>query len=541
MTRSLEGKLTLGSQRSVLAVARNGASAFRLLEVVKLFDDDDRLNLRMTVGPDSGYGYGYGVEQLLTSQRVRLLPWDSATAMPFDLVISGSANTCLSEVDGPVVLFPHGAGHHKRPPAASTGGRVHELTEEQLLYNGSVIAAKHLLPGRDSMIRLKRDCEPASRRAVIAGDPIAQQIREHIPLRETYRAALGVTGGQKLIVVTSTWGPNSFAARSLGMLKQLVAELPFDEYRVVATFHHNVTIRDGHRELERILKSAIDSGLILLPPTLSWQAALIAADGVLGDQGSATFYAADIAPVAVAVNANSDCPPDSPMTALIDALPHIETDQPLLPQVEALVAKPRSDDIATIIDASVKRDIDSAAEFRSTMYRLMDLDEPDVPAFLPLAVPRPESVEVTAFVVSTMVVEDHDGLTVELTRYPAATARMAEGRHLVVRTDDPDPRRAQTAAALVAANPEPDLTDLLDRFPGCRVAAKPLPSGEVSLLVQDGSEYTVATTPAADGDTAALVASTYLSLARARRLDSSVLVRSGARRILMDFGVSARG
>ena len=534
MTRSPEGKVTLGSQRSILAVARNGASAFRLLEVVKLFDNDERLNLRMTIGPDSRYGYG--VEQLLTSQRIRLLPWDSATDTTFDLVLSGSANTCLSQVRGPVVLFPHGAGHHKRPPAASRGEQVFELTNDQLLHNGSVIAAKHLLPGRDSMTRLMRDCEPAADRAVIAGDPIAQQIRDHVALRDTYRASLGLSLGQKLVVVSSTWGPNSFAAQSLGLLKRLVAELPMDEYRIAATFHHNVTVRDGHRELERILKSTIDSGLILLPPTISWQAAVIAADCVLGDQGSTTFYAADVTPVAITTHSPIDCPADSPMTALINAVPRIEDDQPLLPQVDALVTKSRSDDITAIIDESIERQIDSAAVFRSTMYQLMDLAEPTVPAFLPLEIPRPEPIEVTAFVVSATVVDVDDGPTVALTRYPAAIAPMQEGRHLVVRTDDPDPRRAQTATALVAVNPEPDLVDLLDRFPGCRVAAKPLPSGEVAVLADDGTGFTVTTDPAADSDIAALVASGYLALTRANHpLDAPVPVTSGSRRVIMNF------
>lgn len=534
MTAGPEGKVTLGFQRSILAVARNGASAFRLLEVVKLFNGDDRLNLRMTVGPDSRYGYG--VEQLLTSARIRLLPWDSAKESTFDLVLSGSANACLSELRGPVVLFPHGAGHHKRSPAVSSGDRVFELTGEQLLYNGSVIASKHLLPGRDSMMRLRRDCGPAAAHAIIAGDPIAQQLREHVPLRGTYRADLGLLAGQRLVVVSSTWGPQSFAGQSLDLLKRLIAELPVDEYRIAATFHHNVTIRDGHRELERILSAALDSGLILLPPAMSWQPAVIAADCVIGDHGSTTFYAADVVPVAIATSGPNDCPADSPMTALIDTVRHLDENQPIRPQIDALVAESRSEAVTAIIDSSIERDVDASTVFRSAMYELMHLEEPSAPAFLPMERPRLDRFQATAFLVDSAVSEDGGVAAVTLARYPAALAPMREGRHLVVRTDDPDPRRAQSATALVAVNEELRLAELLARFPGCLIAVKPLMSGQVALRVHDGTEFTVSTNTPSSTDVAALAASAYVALTRANTLLSvQATVTCGTKTIAMSF------
>lgn len=534
MTASLEGKITLSSKRSVLAVVRNGASAFRTLEVIKLFNDDERLNVRMTVGPRSRYGYG--VEQLLTSERIRLLPWDVAKVSAFDLILSGSANVCLSELQGPVVLFPHGAGHHKRPPMVSSGDRVFELTADQLLHNGSTIASKHLLPGRDSMNRLRRDCAPAADRALIAGDPIAQQLHEHVPLRDAYRADLGLRPGQRLVVVSSTWGPRSLAGQSLGLLKRLVTELPADEYRVAASFHHNVTIHDGHRELERILRAAIDSGLILIPPKMGWQSAVIAADCVIGDHGSTTFYAADIAPVAIAAYAPDECPDDSPMTALINAVPHIDENRPIRPQVEALICQPRPEAVTTIIDSSIDRQADAAAIFRSTMYDLMGLDDPGGPDFLPLVKSRPDRTEVTAYLVHPTVTDDRENTIVALARYPAAIAPMRDGRHLVVRTDDPDPRRAQSATALVAVNTEPDLNGLLARFPGCRVAAKPLTPDHIALHVHDGTEFTVSIDPPPGPDAAAFAASAYIALAEVHgQLNTDVTVECGGRAFAMSF------
>lgn len=539
MSANPQGRATLRAQRTVLAVARNGASAFRLLELAKLLDDDDRINLRVTVGPNSRYGHG--VEQLLTSKRIRLLPWDFAKASTFDLILSGSANACLGELRGPVLLFPHGAGHHKRPPAGDDGERVFELTAQQLLHNGSVIASKHLLPGRDSMERLRRDCAAAAERAVVAGDPIAQQLRRHTPLRESYRADFDLRPGQRLVVASSTWGPHSLAGQSLDLLKRMVAELPADEYRVAATFHHNVTIHDGRRELERILKSAVDSGLILLPPDMSWQSAVIAADCVIGDHGSTTFYAADVTPVAVVVDEPGESPADSPMTTLINSVAHLDEEQPIQPQIEALITGPQSPAVAAVVDASIERHVDAAAVFRSAMYDLMGLPEPAGSAFLPLEKPRPSRVEITAFLVHPTVVDDDGAFAVTLTRHPAASAPMREGRHLVVRTDDPDPRRAQSAAVLVAVDAGTGLAELLQRFPGCRVAAKPLPSGEVALSVRGGDEFVVDADLDSGADVAALTASAYVALVQAGSSPGAeVTVHCAGRTVELSFSRSSQ-
>ncbi|ADD45261.1 hypothetical protein [Stackebrandtia nassauensis] len=510
MTGGLDGKVTLASQRQVLAVTRNRASVFRLLEILKLFDDDDRVTIRTTIGPDSRYDHG--VDQLLVSQRIRPLPWHRATQSTFDLAVSGTTHASLRELKAPVVVFPHGAGHHKRPPAVTSGGEVFELMPQQLLHNGSVIPSRILLPGPDSLRRLRLGCGAAVPHAVIAGDPIAQQLRAHRPLRDSYRAAFGLRPGQRLVLVASSWGPGSLAGQSLELIKRLVAELPVDEYRIAAAFHHNVTIHDGQRDLERRLRAALDSGLILIPPTAAWQPAVIAADVVIGDGGSISFYAADGTPVAIAAHDPSEYPDDGPVAALVDAVPHLDPKAPLPPQVERLVAEGRPAAVEAILDSSIDRRIDAAGAFRTVMYELMDLPEPAVPAFLPLAKPELKWDNVTAFVVHSAV--DPGNRTVTLTRYPAATATVRAGRHLVVRTDDADPRRPQTAAALVAVNPEPSPAELLRRFPGCRVVARPSAEGRCVLRDRDGTEYlaVVSGSPIA---TVELAASTYYVIVQA--------------------------
>src|SRR5690606_32621784 len=125
-----------------------------------------------------------------------------------------------------------------------------------------------------------------------------------------------------------------------------------------------------------------------------WQAAVLAADCVIGDHGSVTFYSADFVPVAVAAHSPHEYLADGPLAAFADLVPHIDVDRPVLPQVEDLLAQPRSPALRSVIDSSIERDIDAAAVFRSTMYELMRLDEPTSPSFSPLPLPKPRLGEV---------------------------------------------------------------------------------------------------------------------------------------------------
>lgn len=534
MTAVPTGKTTLRAQRRILAVTRNRASVFRMLEVLRLFDDDDRVTIRTTIGPDSRYDHG--VDQLLAAERIRPLPWESAIASTFDLAISATTHTSLRHLNAPVVVFPHGAGHHKRPPAAASGAEVFELTPQQLMHNGSVIPDRILLPGQDSLRRLRSACPQAVPNAVITGDPIAQQIHRHRSLRDTYRAAFGLRPGQRLLLVASSWGPGSLAAQHLDLVKRLVAELPVDEYRVAAAFHHNVTIHDGQRELERRLRSALDSGLILLPPTESWQAAVIASHAVIGDGGSISFYSAGLRPVAVTAHDPSEHPADGPVAALVAALPHLDVDAPLPPQIERLLAGDRPESVASVIGSSIDGRVDTAAEYRSIMYSAMNLPEPDTEAFLPVEPPRRRGSAVTAFATHTAVRDTGDGPLVRLTRYPAATAAMTKGRHLVARIDDTDPRRRQSAAVLITDDPQADLAAASRRLPACRVLAKPLDGNDCALFVRGSGEFRVGVDGSSGAEAAELAASAYYGLLYERRARPATLtVRCGGRTISVRF------
>lgn len=501
---------TFTSQRTVLAIARNIASATRVLEVISLLSNDDRLEVQTTVIPGSEFGDGVG--KLLDDVGLRRLPWKRAIRSSFDLAVSGSANGELHRIQAPLMLFSHGAGFHRLLPASVPGTGLSDLAAARIVHNDKVLPARIMLPGQDSLHRLRDDCPQAEPRARIGGDPALQQLRLHAPLRGTYRSALGLRPGQRLVVVSSTWGTGSLAGQSFELVNRLCAELPLDEYRVALVLHPNIEAYHGLHGVERRLRKAIDSGLVRIPSQSGWQAAVLAADCVIGDHGSVTFYSADFVPVAVAAHSPHEYLADGPLAAFADLVPHVDVNRPMLPQVENLLEQPRSQALRSVIDSSIERDIDAAGVFRTTMYELMRLDEPASPSFTPLPLPKPRLGNVKSALVHTKIDSSSDLPSVTVTRHPAATAETREGHHLVVRADEPNPRVRQSAAVLIVDGLDPDLANVLRAHPGCRLAARRLSAHACEIQHADGSTVTAATDEGVRCDPAWLAASVCYAL-----------------------------
>ncbi|WP_324617248.1 hypothetical protein [Streptomyces bicolor] len=133
---------------------------------------------------------------------------------------------------------------------------------------------------------------------MLAGDPCWDRMLAARPYRERYRRALGVGRGQRLIVLNSTWNPESLFGDGGGddvlpsLLPRLTSEFPADEYRLAAVLHPNIWLGHGPGQLRAWLDRARRAGLALIDPLDGWRQALIASDAVIGDHGSVTYYAA---------------------------------------------------------------------------------------------------------------------------------------------------------------------------------------------------------------------------------------------------------
>ncbi|PZG40964.1 hypothetical protein C1I98_22255 [Spongiactinospora gelatinilytica] len=354
----------------------------------------------------------------------------------------------------------------------------------------------------DQLTRLARDCPQALPRAVITGDPCFDRIAANAVRRDRHRRALGV-GDRKLVFVSSTWGRHALLASGGGLVTRLLAELPLDEYAVALAAHPNVWYGHGGLQLRLWLADAREAGLILIPPHAGWQGALIAADAVVGDHGSVTFYGAALGrPVLLASSGAEleELDPSSPTAELCRMLPRLDRYQGLLPQLEALM----SGHVPAAYDSVTVRSVGHGGgdRLRRLAYDLMDFPPPGpaVPV-TPLPEPAAEQVRPGALLVTAAV---EPGGVIALRRYPAAPPRdpAADGpldAHLVTWADELDRRLLESAAIIMREGDAPGWADeVLRRHPGCFMTAAITGERTATLTLRHGERLTVTGSPGLD-------------------------------------------
>lgn len=168
------------------------------------------------------------------------------------------------------------------------------------------------LSHEEQLERLRRSCPQALPLARVVGDPCFDRLQASLTERDRYRRLLGATGGRRLVVVSSTWSEHSLLGRCPDLPLRLVRELPVDEYAVAVVLHPNIWSRHNPQDL---LREAVAAGLLVVPPQNGWQAALVAADWVVGDHGSVSLYGAALDRVTLlAATGEAELAPDSPAT-----------------------------------------------------------------------------------------------------------------------------------------------------------------------------------------------------------------------------------
>ena len=410
---------TRGGCRRVLFVVHNVTSATRLLDVLPLFHDDFRVQLLATCTGSSPFQAG--VAELLADTGVPVLPWEQAVHTPVDLAISASYGGQLHRVQGRLAVLSHGAGYNKRLATPDTGHRtpdtghsgsapkpdeapVFGLSGEWLLHDGRPFADATVLSHPEQLARLRRHCPQAADTAVLAGDPCFDRLLAARERREQFRRAFGVAPGQRLVLLNSTWNPDSLFGDAgddvlPALLPRLTSELPLDDYRFAAVLHPNIWYGHGPGQVRAWLHSARRAGLVLADPLDGWRQALLAADLVLGDQGSVTYYGAALGlPVLLGAGSPDGLDPDSPVGRFVRTAPRLRQHEPLEPQFEAALravspaAGPAEGTPAQVTSAPGR----SAALLRRLFYGLLGLPEPAGRARLEaLSLPEPERTQRT--------------------------------------------------------------------------------------------------------------------------------------------------
>ncbi|WP_211362835.1 hypothetical protein [Streptomyces phaeoluteigriseus] len=391
--------LTLRDCKRVLVVAHTVTFAQRLREVFGLLEADLRVQLVFTTPP---HAFGAGVGRYLQEMGITTVPWEEALEAEFDLALAAGSRG-VHQLRSPVVRVSHGAGHIKPltdtgslPPGAERPPGM--MSRRHLLHQGRVVPAAIVYAHERDLAELARTCPEALPVAHVLGDPCVDRITAGMPRRADHRRALGIDGGQRLVVVTSTWGPSSTFGRLDSLLPQLLGQLPVDRYRIALLLHPNVYAGHGTWQVRSWLAGCRDRGIAVVPPEADWQTLLIAADWIIGDHGSLTAYGT-LTDAALLLTAapGREVAAHSPAALLTGIAPVVSPGHPLAEQLEytARMRRPgQYDQVAASLSSAPGQ---FHQRMRSVLYGLLGLGEPARP---PVVAPPPTPLPLTRWEIS---------------------------------------------------------------------------------------------------------------------------------------------
>lgn len=506
----------------LVAVARTVTSTVRVVDVLRpVLRDDSRVDVVFAYDPTSAFNDG--VHDLLRSIGARVMPWDQLPQANPDLIVTATENADLMDgSDAPVLVLPHGVGFHKHvPDSRGPHDRLAGVVSDALLRSGRAwLAISH----PDQADQLRATHPATAGRTVLVGDPCFDALVDGRDLRERYRAALGVTDQRRLVMLSSTWRGRSVIGADASLPARLLAELPRDEYTVALVTHPNVLAAHGRFQLENVLDSALDGGLLRIPPDAGWQATLLACDLLIGDHGSVSFYGAALGtPLLLGAFSEHEVVPGTPMRELGQLAPHLDPYAPLLPQLERALDGHDADQFRKLGAGALAVPGQALGLLRETVYDLLDLSPPTGPAALRLAPvdPRPVPGDHTKALAASVVLTRVEGETgqerVSVRRYPAAVRHLIDGasdgasdeangsprafRHL----SSPDDLRAretvESASVLVRGTPARTAAEALRwiegtlaRYPGALLATVAVEGGGCRVGLADGRTVEVSAT-----------------------------------------------
>ncbi|WP_217166782.1 hypothetical protein [Streptomyces sp. AC512_CC834] len=504
---------TFHGERTLVVAARTVTSAVRALEVLpSLLRDDARVTTVFAYDPTSAFSAG--VLDLLHTTGCRVAPWDQLGSISPDLILSASENIDVPEGDCPVLVLPHGVGFQKLvPDSRSPRERLSGVVPDSLLESGRAwLAVSH--PAQEEQLRATHP--KTAGRTLLVGDPCFDELVGSRSRRTAYREALGVAEHQRLVMVSSTWGPSSLLGRHPDLLPRLLAQLPGDGHRVGAIVHPNVWSAHGAWQIRTLQAAALDAGLLLMPAVHAWRPALVAADVLVGDHGSVTLYGASAGTPLLLAAFGGDAVPGTAVHHLASTAPRLDVRKDLLQQVEQALREHTPERYAEAAAQAFAEPGQALARLRAALYRLLKLPEPSSPRPAPvmLPVPDPPAARVTSWQVTTGVTAPgrEDGgtaPTVTVRRIPAPVAAYgttpqdsaALFTHLACADDERDRRLTESASVLVRHRPASTvfgalrwIEDTLAELPGSLLAASAVRGGGCLVGLTDGRVVEAAAT-----------------------------------------------
>lgn len=376
--------LTVSTTKRVLAVVHSQQSGDRISEFIgPLLEADRRVQVVWTLAP--GSLFERGGHAFMRGLDAAVLPWEEAVAFGYDLAVAAN-HGMLDQVRAPVLVLPHGTGFSRRTGLGPGFGPVVERSVGGAVL-GALVRYGRVVP---AAIGVAHEEQRAALTSVVAeteeiihvvGDPCYDRALAALGERERFRRAVGVGEGQRLVVLSSSWGPSGVWGSRHDLIDRLMAELPGD-HAAVLVLHPGIWWSHGPRQVLGWVGAARRRGLRVLTPESPWLGVLVAADAVIGDPGSVTAYAAGLGAAPLLAGGTDDIVPDSAPALLHRFAPGYRDGVPLGRQL-AEASAGWNPELASAVHARLTSvPGGSAGRLREVMYRLMDLSEPEGPACL---------------------------------------------------------------------------------------------------------------------------------------------------------------
>src|SRR3569833_2195627 len=358
---------TLKYKRCVLAVVRTSTSVVRLLEALRILQGAGDIEVLFTV--DGSSRFSGRVSELLKNEGNDPKPRRNQKTNKPNHEQTARKIVDLDAFDAPGVVLPHGSGCNKYvPDSRGDGYRLSGLVPADRLRRGNVwIGVSH----PDFQEQLRAEYPEAAERCVVIGDPAYDRMSASQRKRDRYRQRLAV-GDRKLVVLSSTWKEGSLFGVHRDLPLRLLGELPADEYAVALVLHPNIWSVPGRYGIRQCLAKALEAGLILIPPTEGWQAALVAADVVMGDHGSGTQYACGLGKPVILVAMGNEVVLGTPPARLARTAPWLDANRPFEPQIRQAIDEYEVDMYRDLAEGMFAHRGDAALQFARLVYELLD-------------------------------------------------------------------------------------------------------------------------------------------------------------------------
>ncbi|MFD7510660.1 hypothetical protein ACFV5N_15205 [Streptomyces sp. NPDC059853] len=364
--------------------------AQRLRHVLSLLESDLRIQVVFTVAP---HAFGDGVLPYLHGMGITVIPWKEAVRTRFDLALAAGSRG-MDRIKAPVVRMSHGAGHIKLIREAertngAEGRTAGMLSREYLMRDGRVVPAALALAHSADLRALASSCPQALPIASVVGDPDYDLLTAGLSRRAAYRRALGLREGQRLVLITSTWGKSSSFGRWGALLPRLVSELPRRSFRTAVLVHPNVWAGHGRWQMRAWTMRFREHGVSLIPPEADWRPLLTASDWIIGDHGSLTVYGTlTNAAILLASYPDDEVSPDSPAALLARTVPALSPAHPLRDQLRYAAEQRDVRAYRKVADLLTSEPGRFNRRMRALVYRRLGLGEPAVvPASEPPVMP----------------------------------------------------------------------------------------------------------------------------------------------------------